>query len=223
MGLKVTTKDQNDSFAQNHADKQGEIHKEFMPEWQAVNSEFYAEVIGRFLKHISGMRLQFWAEGSSFLLHDNAPSHFALVKKIFLNKHGVMERSHPPSSPDLASVEFFFLSQWKFPSKERGFTVLTLRKSWLPNWTLIFGDLSRPLSKNFQTIQQINSSSRRLLSIEILQFLFSSILYFFRHTIPGTLNARPHRPSYLMVSNSDLHSGYFTITRSFMISYSPSR
>jgi hypothetical protein len=34
-------------------DKQGVIHKEFVPEGQTVNSAFYVEVIGRLLKRIS--------------------------------------------------------------------------------------------------------------------------------------------------------------------------
>jgi histone-lysine N-methyltransferase SETMAR len=41
-------------------------------------------------------------------LHNNAPSHSALVAKTFLAKHGVVEISHPPCSPDLAP-EYFFL------------------------------------------------------------------------------------------------------------------
>jgi hypothetical protein len=40
------------------------------------------------LKRLSRVRPQFRAEGSWFLLHDNAPSHSALVVKIFLTKHG---------------------------------------------------------------------------------------------------------------------------------------
>jgi histone-lysine N-methyltransferase SETMAR len=90
-------------------DKQGVIHKEFVSERQAVNSAFYVEVIGRLLKRISLMRPQFRAEGSWFLLHDNAPSHCALVVKIFLAKYCVVEVSHPPYSPDLAQADIFFL------------------------------------------------------------------------------------------------------------------
>jgi hypothetical protein len=87
-------------------DKQGVIHKQFVPEGQAVNSDFYVEVIRRLLKRISWVRPQFRAEGSWFLLHSNAPSHSALVVKTFLAKHGVVEISHPPYSPDLGPVDF---------------------------------------------------------------------------------------------------------------------
>jgi hypothetical protein len=91
-------------------DKQDVIHKEFVPEGQTANSAFYVEVIGRLLKRTSRVRPQFRAEGSWLLLHDNAPSHSALVVKTFLAKHGVVEISHPPYSPGLTSADFFSLS-----------------------------------------------------------------------------------------------------------------
>jgi histone-lysine N-methyltransferase SETMAR len=47
-------------------------------------------------------------EDSWFLLHDNAPSNSGPVVKTFLAKHGVVEISHPPYSPDLAPADFFF-------------------------------------------------------------------------------------------------------------------
>jgi hypothetical protein len=89
------------------SDKQGVIHKKIVPEGQTVNSAYYFEVIGRLLKRISRVRPQFRAEGSWFLLHDSAPSHSALIVKTFLAKHGVVEISHPPYSPDLAPAVFF--------------------------------------------------------------------------------------------------------------------
>jgi hypothetical protein len=96
----------------NHADyifdKQGVIHKDFVPEGQkTVNSAFCVQVIGRLLKRISRVGPQFRAEGSWFLLQDNAPSHSALVVKTFLAKHGAVETSHPPYSPDFAPADFF--------------------------------------------------------------------------------------------------------------------
>jgi histone-lysine N-methyltransferase SETMAR len=115
-------------------EKQGFIHKELVPVGQTVNSVFYVEVIGRVLKRISHVRPQFRAEGSWFLLHDNSPSHSALVVKTFLAQHGVVEISHPPYSPDLTQADFFSFLRWKLPSKERGFRLLkTLRKTRRPN------------------------------------------------------------------------------------------
>jgi hypothetical protein len=88
-------------------DTHGLIHKGFVPEGQIVNSAFYVEVIGRLLKRISPVRPQFREECSWFMLHDNAPSHSALVVKPFLAKHGIVEISHPPYSPDLAPADYF--------------------------------------------------------------------------------------------------------------------
>jgi hypothetical protein len=90
--------------------KQGVIHKEFVPEGQTVNSLFYVDVIGRLLKRISRVRPQFRAQGSWFLLHDNAPSHSALVVKTFVGKQGVVKISHSPYFLDLAPANFSLFS-----------------------------------------------------------------------------------------------------------------
>jgi transposase len=54
-------------------------------------------------------------------LHDNVLSHSALVVKLFLAKHGVVEISHPPYSPDLAPVEFFLFPTVKSALKGNRF------------------------------------------------------------------------------------------------------
>jgi histone-lysine N-methyltransferase SETMAR len=106
------------------------IHKEFVPEGRTVNSAFFVEVIGRLLKRISRVRPQFRAEGSWFLLYDNAPSHSAPVVKTFLVKHGVVEINHPSYSPDLAPADFFLFPTVGTALKERGFRMLKiLRKT----------------------------------------------------------------------------------------------
>jgi histone-lysine N-methyltransferase SETMAR len=89
------------------------IHKEFVPERQRVNSAFYVEVIGTLLKCIFRVRPKFRTEGSWFLFHDSAPSNSALVVKTFLVKHGVVEISHIPYSPDLAPTDFFHFPEVK--------------------------------------------------------------------------------------------------------------
>jgi histone-lysine N-methyltransferase SETMAR len=88
-------------------DEQVVIHKECVSKGQRVNSAFYVEFIGGLSKGISRVRPQFRTEGSWFSLHENAPSHSALVVKLFLADHGVVEIIHPPYSPDLASAYFF--------------------------------------------------------------------------------------------------------------------
>jgi hypothetical protein len=95
--------------------------KEFVPEGQIVNSAFYVEVIGRLLKRISRVRPQFRADGSWLLLHYNFPSHSALVLKIFLAKHGVVEISHPPYLVISHQRIFFLFSAVKTALKEMRF------------------------------------------------------------------------------------------------------
>jgi hypothetical protein len=102
-------------------DKQVVIHKEFVPEGQIVNSVFYVEVIGRSLNRSFRVRPQFRAEGCWFLLHNNAPSHSSLVVKILLAKHGDVETSPSPISPDLAPAEFFLFLTVKTVLKGKRF------------------------------------------------------------------------------------------------------
>jgi hypothetical protein len=101
-------------------DNQGVIHKEFVPQGHAINSAFYVEVIGRWLKCISRVRSQFQAQGSWFLLHGNAPSHSPLVVKTFLARHGV-QISHQPYSSDLGPPDFFLYPTVKTALKGKKF------------------------------------------------------------------------------------------------------
>jgi hypothetical protein len=67
------------------------------------------------------VRPQFRAEGSWFLLHDNAPSHSALVVNKFLARHGVVEISHQPYSSDLTPVDIFLYPTLKTAFKGKRF------------------------------------------------------------------------------------------------------
>jgi hypothetical protein len=67
------------------------------------------------------VRPQFRAEGTWFLLHDNALSHSALVVKKFLAKHGVAELSQPPYPHDLAPADFFLFPTVKTALKGKRF------------------------------------------------------------------------------------------------------
>jgi hypothetical protein len=89
--------------------KQGAIHKEFVPEGQRVNSVFSVEVIGRLLMRISRVRLQFRAKGFWFLLQDNVTSYSAMLVKTFLAKHDAVEINHQPYTPDPTSADFSLL------------------------------------------------------------------------------------------------------------------
>jgi hypothetical protein len=78
-----------------------------MPERQTVSSVFYAVVIVRLFKCISQMNPQFREQGNWFFMHDNVPSRSAMVVKIFLAKHGVVEISHLSYTPVLSPADFF--------------------------------------------------------------------------------------------------------------------
>jgi transposase len=56
-----------------------------------------------------------------FLLHDNAPSHKAIIVKKFLANRNVAILHHPHYSPDRAPADYFFFPKLKFSLKGRRF------------------------------------------------------------------------------------------------------
>ena len=102
-------------------DAEGVIHREFVPEGQKVNAEFYGGVLDRLLKRIRRVRTAKFQSSEWFLLHDNAPSHNAAIVKKFLAKRNVAVLHHPPYSPDLASANYFLFPKLKFSLKGRHF------------------------------------------------------------------------------------------------------
>jgi transposase len=106
-------------------DKQVVIHKQFVPEEHTVNSAFYVKII----RKITWLRPQFRAECSWFLLQNDAPSHSALVVKIFLAIHNVVEIRHPLYSPDLNPVDFFLYPMVKTALKRRFQDVEDIKKN----------------------------------------------------------------------------------------------
>ena len=77
-------------------DAKGVIHREFVPEGQKVNAEFYVGVLDRLLKRIRRFRTAKFQSNEGFFLHDNAPSHNAAIVKKFLAKRNVAVLHHPP-------------------------------------------------------------------------------------------------------------------------------
>jgi hypothetical protein len=89
-------------------DAQGVIHREFVPEGQTFNGQFYLAVMERLLKRICHVRPEFHNSKEWFLLHDNAPAHTASVVACFLARKQVTVLHHPSCSPDLAPADFYF-------------------------------------------------------------------------------------------------------------------
>jgi hypothetical protein len=88
-------------------DAQGVIHREFVPEGQTVNGQFYLVVMERLLKRILRVRPEFHISKEWFLLHDNALAHTAGVVARFLARKQVTVLHHPSCSPDLAPADFY--------------------------------------------------------------------------------------------------------------------
>ena len=97
-------------------DAEGVIHREFVPERQKVNAEFYVGVLDRLLKRIRRVRTAKF-QSNEWLLHDNAPSHNAVIVKEFLANRNVAVLHHPPYSPDLAPADYFLFPKLKFSLK----------------------------------------------------------------------------------------------------------
>ena len=100
------------------------FHREFVPEGQKVNAEFYVGVLDRLPKRIRRVRTAKFQSSEWFLLHDNAPSHNAAIVKKFLANWKVAVLHHPPYSPDHAPADYFLFPKFKFPLKWRHFQTL---------------------------------------------------------------------------------------------------
>jgi len=67
----------HDIIAMADANKQGVVHKEFVPEGKTVNAEFYKGAMDRHPKRIQWVRPAVFCSRDFFLLHNNAPVHKA--------------------------------------------------------------------------------------------------------------------------------------------------
>jgi len=99
------------------SDAEGVIHREFVPEGQKVNAEFYMGVFDRLLKRIRRVRVAKFQSSEWFLLPDNMPSHNAAIVKKFLANRNVAVLHHPPYLPDLAPADYFLFPKLKFSLK----------------------------------------------------------------------------------------------------------
>jgi len=75
-------------------DRQGIVHKEFVPPGQTVNQTFYQEVLERLRKRVA--RFQPGIERTWMLHHDNASCHTAVSINEFLAEKNIPVVSQPP-------------------------------------------------------------------------------------------------------------------------------
>lgn len=99
-------------------DSKGIVYKEFVPEGQTVNGEYYLGVLHHLWKRIGRVRPEYPAGKQLFLLHDNAPPHKTKKVNEFLMKIEISLIDHPPYSPDLSPCDYFLFPKLK--SKMKG-------------------------------------------------------------------------------------------------------
>ena len=93
-------------------DSQGVVHKEFVPQGQTVNQQYYHEVLEQLRKRVHRVQPEI---GDTWMLHhNNAPCHTAIPMNKFLTKKGIPVVPQPPYSPDLSLCDFFLFPKLKF-------------------------------------------------------------------------------------------------------------
>ncbi len=97
------------------------IHSEFVPPGRTVNADFYKHVLDQLLKWIVRVRPDLHTSKAWCLLHDNAPSHNALLIGQFLAKKNITVLHYPPYLPDLAPADYFLLPRLKIHLKGHRF------------------------------------------------------------------------------------------------------
>ena len=98
-------------------DGKGVVHREFVPEGQTVNGDFYLEVLKRLKRRVNRVRPEI-AENWK-LHHDNAPSHTCSKVIEFLAQNGIATIPQPPYSPDVAPADYFLFPKLKSSLKGR--------------------------------------------------------------------------------------------------------
>ena len=71
------------------------MRKEFVPEGETVNAEYYIGLMDRLLKRIHRLLAAAFCTRDFFLLHDNAPAHKAASFCQFLTPQNVTKLYHP--------------------------------------------------------------------------------------------------------------------------------
>ncbi|CAI5658033.1 unnamed protein product [Oreochromis niloticus] len=99
-------------------DIHGVVHREFVPDGQAVDAPFYLNVMTRLRKNIEAKRPELWQKGDWLLHHDDTPAHNALKECHYFCYTDTNLILHPQHSPDLAPCDFFLFP--KINAKLRG-------------------------------------------------------------------------------------------------------
>jgi hypothetical protein len=90
------------------------VHKEFMPQGQTVNKQYYREVLERLRKRVHHVRPE-TADTRCCIV--TMLCHTAISMTEFLTKRGIPVVLQPPYTPDLSPCDFFLFLKLNFTSK----------------------------------------------------------------------------------------------------------
>jgi hypothetical protein len=76
----------------------------WVPEGQAVNQEYYLEVLTKLRERVRKKMSETWKNKSWFLHKDNSPAHNALAVKQFLSDNCITVFEHPPPPPSIHRI-----------------------------------------------------------------------------------------------------------------------
>lgn len=87
---------------------QGVVHLEFLPPKMTVTAKVYVGILSRLHEAIRRKRPVVWEKNQYRILHDNTPAHTATPTFAAMVETSMHIVEHPPYSPDLAPVDFWF-------------------------------------------------------------------------------------------------------------------
>jgi hypothetical protein len=102
-------------------DKEGIVHRDFVPQGQTLNKNFYIEVMRRLKEDVRRKRLALWASNDSLIHLENAPAYTALSVQRFLTTNNMAVVLNPPYSRVLAPCDIFLFPKTKMALKGRRF------------------------------------------------------------------------------------------------------
>ena len=89
------------------------IYMHWVPTGQAVNKEYYVEVLMEFRKRFLGKRPALFKSDQWDFQQDNASVHNSILVSDYLTKMGIKTVHHPPYSRDLAPCDFCLFPKLK--------------------------------------------------------------------------------------------------------------
>ena len=111
-------------------------HHEFVPEGQTVTGSFYLSVLECLWKRIHHVWPEYSAPGSWFLLHDNAPVHWAVAVQEFLAQNECVCSIIHPTPLIYPPMIIFCSPNWSYHWKS---TCLKMFKTSKQLWHRVFG------------------------------------------------------------------------------------